>query len=441
MSTDTHVPETDQQVTEAGRTTAAELRQSAGRISAMLDELAELSEGGPGVSRLAYTDLEVRSHELFATWATELGAQVTRDDAGNTIAELPGKDPSARAIGTGSHLDSVYNGGKFDGIAGVVAGVELIRMAKESGGLQSPLRVVAFAGEEGARFGQACIGSKLATGLTKRETLDALVDLDGVTLAQAMRNIGLDPDRAALATWNADEWAVFLELHIEQGKVLQDTETAVGPVELISGSTRLSFTMTGRSSHTGGTPMFGRADALAAASEAVLIAENLASDINHRGTRATVGRLSVEPNSITTIPGKVSFSLDIRDIDADRQRRSAREIVTQVMATARRRGVELEVGLIADTSPVVLPLWVRQTLVESAREARIPYRVVQSGASHDVQMVNTMIPSALLFVPSKDGLSHVPQEWTEVEEIATGVDVLNRAVRRLDQTLTTPSAS
>lgn len=412
---------------------------SAGRIADMLYELAALSQEGVGVTRLAYSPLERKAHALFSDWMKELGARVWGDPAGNTIAELPGNIPFARAIGTGSHLDSVYQGGRFDGAAGVVAGVELARTIVQAGGAQSPLRVVAFAGEEGARFGQACIGSKLATGLTSTAILNELKDRDGVSLAQAMQSVGVDPEAAASFTWSKDEWAVFLELHIEQGKVLEASRAAVGAVELISGSTRLSLTMTGRASHTGGTPMRGRADALAAASEAVLIAEDLASDVSHRGTRATVGQMAVEPNSITTIPGRVSFSLDVRDVDADRQRRSVTEIVSRVMATCRRREVELEVELIADTSPVVLPLWVRKTLVDGALELGLPYRVLQSGASHDAQMINTLIPSAMLFVPSRDGLSHVPEEWTDAEQIAQGVDVLRYAVMRLDRTLTQKS--
>ncbi|MCU1637803.1 MAG: amidase, hydantoinase/carbamoylase family [Microbacteriaceae bacterium] len=406
-------------------------------IESMIGQLAELSEGGPGVTRLAYSPLERRAHALFAQWMSDLGCSVTTDAAGNTIAERPGAVPGRPAIGVGSHLDSVYSGGRFDGIAGVVAGVELVRLLAEAGmTLEHPLRIVAFAGEEGARFGQACVGSKLAAGLTARHVLDELTDRSGTSLSAAMREIGLDPDSAAAQGWDADDWAVFLELHIEQGKVLENSGAAVGPVDLISGSTRLSFVMTGRPSHTGGTPMLNRSDALAAAAEAVLIAETLASDDTHRGTRATVGRLSVEPNSITTIPGRVTFSLDVRDIDADRQRRAVTEIVGRVMATCRRRKVTLEVNLIADTSPVVMPLWVRQALVAGAKELDVPYRVLGSGASHDAQMINTFVPTALLFVPSRDGLSHVPDEWTEFAQVATGVDVLARAVIGLDKSMT-----
>ncbi|GAA3669633.1 Zn-dependent hydrolase [Microbacterium marinilacus] len=405
-------------------------------VGELLDDFARLTEPGPGVTRLAYSPLEREAHARFAERMQALGCAIRVDEAGNTIAELPGTDPDARAIGTGSHLDSVYEGGRFDGVAGVVAGMELVRLLVEGGEpLTHPVRVVAFAGEEGARFGQACLGSRFAAGLTPRPLVDELVDRDGIPLADAMRALGFDADRAATARWDPSEWAVFLELHIEQGRVLQDSGAALGPVDSISGSTRLSFTLHGRPSHTGGTPMAGRADALAAAAEAVLTAEQLATDHAHRGTRATVGRLEVSPNSITTIPGRVTFSLDVRDVDADRQRSATTEIVSRVMATARRRGVGVDVRLIADTSPVILPLWVRNALVQAAVSGGSSYRVLSSGASHDAQMINTIVPTGMLFVPSRDGLSHVPEEWTDASEIAVGVDALVAAVRALDAQL------
>jgi allantoate deiminase len=407
------------------------------RIAEAIEVLAQLSEPGRGVSRLAYTPLERRAHDLFAQWMTAAGCKVEVDPAGNTIATRPGTIEGAAALGTGSHLDSVYSGGAYDGVTGVVAGVEIARLLAEANVQTAhPLRFVAFAGEEGARFGQACIGSKLAAGLSSYEELQNLRDKDGISIAEAMKSVGLSPETAASHAWRPNEWAAFLELHIEQGSILEATGRSVGPVDLISGSTRLSFTLIGRPSHTGGTPMRGRSDALAAAAEAVLIAESLALDSAHRGTRATVGKLSVHPDSITTIPGRVQLSLDVRDIDADRQREAAATIVRRVLAVCKRRSIEFEVRLLADTSPVILPVWVRQAVIESARQLGTKYRVLSSGASHDAQMINTKIPTALIFVPSKSGLSHVPEEWTDSSQIATGVDVLARTLLNLDTSLT-----
>ncbi|MBO9521348.1 MAG: Zn-dependent hydrolase [Nocardioidaceae bacterium] len=402
------------------------------RLWSTLQTMAALSEPGGGVTRLAYTRLERAAHEQFAAWMSDTGCEVRVDSAGNTIATRPGRNDGP-AVGTGSHLDSVYHGGRFDGIAGTMAAVEVARLLHESGTVtELPLRFVAFAAEEGARFGQACCGSKLAAGLSARAELDERRDRDGISLADAMRSVGIDPDRAAASAWDPGEWSAFVELHVEQGSVLETARVDVGVVDLISGSTRIELTVLGQASHTGGTPMRGRADALAAAAEAVLIAERLALDPRHRGTRASVGRMVVEPGSITTIPGRVTFSLDVRDVDADRQRLAVAEIVARLRAACLRRGTRLEARLLADTSAVVLPDWVRNEVTAAATELALPYRVLTSGASHDAQMVNRVVPTAMIFVPSRHGLSHVPEEWTEPAQLAVGTDLLAASMLRLD---------
>ena len=407
------------------------------RLSARLDSLAALTESdAPPVTRLAYTRLERQAHEMFADWMRQAGCKVHTDPAGNTIAERPGSSDRAPALGTGSHLDTVYGGGRFDGIAGVVAAAEVADLlADENVATHHPVRFVAFAAEEGARFGQACIGSKLAAGLSSLDELRERTDRDGVLLADAMASVGFDPSQAAQVPWRAEEWAAFLELHIEQGCVLEREDVSVGVVDLISGSTRLELTLTGQASHTGGTPMRGRSDALAAAAEAVLVAEEIALDSRHHGTRATVGRLHVEPGSITTIPGRTRLSVDVRDVDADRQRFSAAEIVRRTQAVCDRRQVRLEVRLLADTSPVVLPVWVRQAITEAADQRGVSYRVLTSGASHDAQMINRVTPTGMVFVPSKAGLSHVPEEWTASTDLAVGVEVLLSSLLDLDTRL------
>jgi allantoate deiminase len=402
------------------------------RLWSSLQAMAALSEAEVGVTRLAYTPLERRAHELFAVWMTNAGCSVEVDAAGNTIATRPGGE-AGPATGTGSHLDSVYGGGRFDGIAGTMAAVEVARLLQNAD-VQTllPLRFVAFAGEEGARFGQACIGSKLAAGLSTRSELDERRDRDGISVADAMTAVELDPDLAAATPWCPGDWSAFVELHVEQGSVLESAALDIGAVDLISGSTRLELTVVGRPSHTGGTPMPGRADALAAAAEAVLVAEQLVLDPRHRGTRATVGRLSVEPGSITTIPGTVVFSLDVRDVDADRQRRAVSEIVGRMQAVCLRRGTTLSARLLADTSPVVLPDWVRNEVTATASELGLRYRTLTSGASHDAQMINRVTPAAMIFVPSSRGLSHVPDEWTDPARLAAGTDLLAASLLRLD---------
>ncbi|MFC5746269.1 Zn-dependent hydrolase [Actinomadura rugatobispora] len=408
------------------------------RVAGLVEDFAALSEDdGPGVTRPGYSPLERRAHEVFSAHMTGLGLRVWSDAAGNTYAERPGRgEPGLGALGTGSHLDSVPGAGRFDGIAGVVAAMETARILVERDAAHArPLRFVAFATEEGARFGQACVGSRIAAGLTGARDLHALRDAAGTTLARAMEEVGLDPARVEDARWDPARWSAFVELHIEQGTVLEGLGVPIGVVDTISGSTRLRLTFTGRASHTGGTPMHRRADALAAAAECVLLAERLANDPRHRGTRATVGSLDVSPGSITTIPGEVTMAVDIRDIDSDRQRETAAEFLARSRELCDRRGIGLRARELADASPVVLPVWIADAIGAACAALGVGRTGLASGASHDSQMINHIVPTGMIFVPSRDGLSHTPEEWTEPSELATGTRVLLASLLGLDRLL------
>ncbi|KRV49262.1 allantoate deiminase [Wenjunlia vitaminophila] len=412
------------------------------RLAGLIEEFASLSEGdGAGVTRLGYTPMERRAHERFAAHMRDLGLTTWTDAAGNTHALRPGRLSERRgALGTGSHLDSVPEAGRFDGIAGVVAAMEVARvLADNDAAHDHPLRFVAFAAEEGARFGQACTGSRIAAGLTRATDLDGFRDAAGTTLADAMRQVGLAPEGVDAARWDPAEWNAFVELHIEQGNVLESLGLPVGIVDEISGSSRLRLSLTGRASHTGGTPMRDRADALTAAAECVLLAEELATDSRHHGTRITVGKLEVRPGSITTIPGQVEMAVDIRDVDSDRQRHTAAEFVARSREVCERRGIALRAQDLADASPVILPVWLADTVAEACTALDVRYHVMTSGASHDSQMINHVVPTGMIFVPSKDGLSHTPAEQTAPEELAAGTRVLLATLLRLDGLLAEPA--
>jgi allantoate deiminase len=388
------------------------------------------------VSRIAFTSEERGAHDLVGRWLSDLGLKVHVDAVGNTIGELRGTDPAAPAIGIGSHLDSVPSGGRFDGVVGVVSAVEIVRLlASRDHRLRHSLRVVAFAAEEGARFGEACIGSKVVAGVLSARDLDRIHDRQALTLRQALSDVGFDPDALTSARWDPDEWAAFLELHTEQGSRLDRTGVGVGVVDMVSGSTRLMVTVNGRADHSGGTPMHERADALAATAEAIVAIESLIQGPQHHGTRVTVGMVEVEPNSITTIPGRVRFSIDVRDVDHDRQRATAVAAVELAQTICERRGTALHVDPLADTASAVLSTWIRALAAEACTDLDLPYRVMSSGASHDSQVVNLVMPAAIVFVPSRDGLSHVPQEWTSSADIATGVEVLYATLLKVDDAL------
>ncbi|WP_029153899.1 Zn-dependent hydrolase [Microbacterium gubbeenense] len=408
---------------------------NAARLSADLEAFAAISEPGDGVTRLAYTALERRAHDVFAERMRTLGCVVHTDAAGNTIADLPATEDNGpqSVVGTGSHLDSVAQGGRFDGIAGVVAGMEAAYLAA-----LSPVprrrrwRFVAFAAEEGARFGQACNGSRMVAGLTTLPDTRRLRDTEGVSMYDAMSEVGLRPDDLAADEWDAAQWHAFVELHVEQGAVLEDAGVPIGIVDSISGSTRLHVAVNGTASHTGATPMHKRRDALVTAASCVLAGDRIAKDSAHHGTRVTVGRLEVSPGAMTTIPGRVEFVVDVRDIDSDRQRTTVEQLAAAYRDAADADGTAIIVDVIADTSPVVLPAVVKDHLAAAAEQHGLGYRLLSSGASHDAQQVNKITPTGMIFVPSAGGLSHVPNEHTDADDLACGVDVLLAALYRLD---------
>ena len=407
--------------------------------SRLADDLRAIGEIGAlpngGVTRPGFSPLERQAHELVGGWLRELGLTVRTDVIGNTIAERPGRR-SGPFIGFGSHLDSVPHGGRFDGIVGVVGAVEVIRLLNEAGlTTEHPLRLVLFAGEEGARFGEPCVGSRAIVGGWENRDLARIRDREGVSLVGALEALSFDPARIGEARWEPGEVAAFLELHIEQASVLETEGRQIGLVDVVSGSTRLRLDLIGRADHSGGTPMSQRADAFNAAAEIALTVESLATDHRHRGTRATVGRLDLYPNTITTVPGRVVMGIDVRDVDSDRQRRAASEIVERAHWICERRGVRLEAEVIADTSPAVLSMWLRELSSNVSRDLGLNYRIMSSGAGHDTAILARLLPAAIIFVPSRDGLSHVPEEWSSAADIARGVDVLTGTILRLDSFL------
>ena len=387
----------------------------------------------PGVTRLAYTMLEREAHALFTDFMANLGLKVWTDAVGNTIAEIPGSEDGLPAVGTGSHLDSVPSAGRFDGIVGVVAAMLSAEAIVHSGIThRHPIRFVVFACEEGARFGQACIGSRIVAGLTTSVDLERLKDSDGVSVAEAMSALGFDSMAAEETLWSPEDWAGFIELHIEQGSVLEAEGIPIGIVDVISGSSRFEVELTGIAAHSGGMPMHLRRDALAATAEILVEFEKLANDELHDGTRITVGRLDVRPGSITTIPGRCVFSVDVRDTDEERQHQTVRDAIEIASDIASKRSVEIATRKLADAAPRELSSEIRQVLADTCQDQSVQSRSLPSGASHDAQMASTICPTGMIFIPSGNGgVSHTPDEFSSTEDIVRGAEILVDAVQRL----------
>ncbi|MFN8526091.1 MAG: Zn-dependent hydrolase [Chloroflexota bacterium] len=389
-----------------------------------------------GVTRLAFTEQERAAHKVLAEWLSAAGLSVRVDAIGNTIGERRGSAGDLPHITIGSHLDTVAHGGAFDGAAGVVAAVEVARMLDQAGMLtRHPLRVVAFAGQEGARFGAGSLGSAAVVGALDAGDVEALVDRSGVTLAQAARSLGFDPARFSDARWSRDQVAAYLELQAEQGPVLERADTQIGIVDATAGHTRLRISVVGQANHAGAATMVERRDALAAAAEITLAVERFALEHQSAAAAATVGQLEVSPNTAATVPGRVDFTVDVRDVDADRQRDTARSIIGACREICARRQVALDVAVVADAPPAVLPLWLRRVAREVCGDLALTHRMMAGGSGHDVQMLSRLAPAALLLVPSRDGRGHSPAEWTSATQIARGTSALYAMLMRIDELL------
>jgi allantoate deiminase len=398
-----------------------------GRLWRRISELGEIGrqEAG-GVTRLSFTEEERAAKDKVASYMEEAGLFVREDAAGNLFGRREGRDPDAPAVLVGSHVDSVYSGGDFDGPLGVLAGVEVAQAMKENGvDTDHPVEVVAFTDEEGARFSFGMIGSRALAGSLMQEDLDH-EDENGVSIAMAMREYGLDPEHVGEAARQRGSVAAYVELHIEQGRLLENEGLAVGSVTGIAAPVWLTFVLTGESGHAGTTPMDLRRDALAAAAEVMGIVE---AEAAATGTSVgTVGRLGLRPGGINIIPGRVEFSLDLRDIDEEVRDRVEERILERAAEACRGRGVGMETELLQRMAPAPCSETVRGAVERACREIGVRPFALASGAAHDGMQLADLCPMGMIFVRSRDGVSHSPDEWSSKEDCEAGAEVLYRVV-------------
>ena len=398
-----------------------------GRLWKRLSELAEIGkreEGG--VARLSLTPEERAAKDLVASYMEEAGLAVREDAAGNLFGRREGEDPGAAAVLIGSHVDSVLNGGDFDGPLGVLGGIEVLQTMDEEGvQTERPVEVVAFTDEEGARFSLGMIGSRALAGTLSREDL-RFEDRDGVSIEGAMRDAGLDPGKVGEAARPAGSLAAYIELHIEQGKVLENENLPVGVVTGIAGPVWLRLSFTGEAGHAGTTPMGSRRDALAAAAEVAGVIEEEASATGT--TVGTVGQIEAGPGGINIIPGRVELSLDLRDIDEAVRDRAERRIRERAAETCERRGIGLEFEEIQRLPPAPCSEEIRATIAAACEEEGIRPYSLPSGAGHDGMHVAEVCPMGMIFVRSKGGISHNPKEWSSPEDCEAGCKILYSTV-------------
>ncbi len=399
-------------------------------IQEMIDALAQFGAWGEtGVSRLVYSPEWVAAQDTVAAWCAAAELEVERDAVGNVWGWLRGSEPGA-AIVTGSHIDSQKPGGRFDGAFGVVAALAAVRAARERHGTpRRTLGVVSLCEEEASRFARTNFwGSRAATGRIGPTEADRMRAIDGPTMAEIMRDVGLDPERIPDAA--RDDIGAFIELHIEQGPLLEAAGVPVGVVETITGYRQYWLELRGTANHAGTTPMDQRRDPMAGAAEII----GGVIDTAHRMGRpavTTVGRMTVEPNGRAVVPERVGFTVDARHPDEAALATLLARHEGLWAEVAERRGLDLAVRVDSDRPPCPCDPALVETLVAAADEAGVPALRMTSGAVHDAMQFASVCPVAMLFVRSRGGVSHSPEEHTSAEDAAAGVETLARALARL----------
>ena len=403
------------------------------RIQRDIENLAQFTcVEGIGCTRFTYTKEFAGARDYIVSEMKAAGLEVREDAVGVIIGRMEGKNPDAPVVMTGSHFDTVKTGGRFDGPAGVVAGLETARVLHEEGFVpERPIEFVALPEEEGARFGSGLFGSRAICGKLTQEEVENNKDWDGITVAQAMREYGLDPAKATEAARKPGEIGAFLELHIEQGPLLENTKTDVGIVESIVGLRILDIHVYGRSDHAGNTPMTMRADTMLASAKAIAAGTEKALEIGE-GTVVTCGRLETIPGAFNIVAKETYFQIDCRSKtieNVDAVIAVIRESLEK--SAAENPGLSFTIEEKLSAMPVPMKAEFQQIMEAEAADAGISTVKMLSGAGHDAMIMGSICDVAMVFVPSKGGRSHVPEEWTDYEDVQKGIEVIYRSVKKL----------
>ena len=375
-----------------------------------------------GITRLTFSEEYREAAAYVVAELKHLGAQVSYCRGGNIRARLRGSEANAPAVMMGSHLDTVIHGGRFDGVVGVVSALEAARtILEEKIRHRLPIDVVIFAEEEGSRFNWGLLGSSVWTGKLDPRKLENIKDSRGVSYSEAMVQAGFEANDPSLL--EPQKIRAMLEVHIEQGAVLEKQGYRIGLVEAIAGIQHLDVNIAGRADHAGTTPMKERLDALQAAARIIAAVEEIAQEIG-ANTMATVGRINCEPGQANVVPGCVTFSLDVRNPDKKILGSAVTTITRRVKAICGKRGLEFGITRLGSAEPVSLSVELVDLVEKKAREKNIePLRMV-SGAGHDTALLADLTEAGMIFVPSEKGRSHCPQEFTRLEDIGIGCEVL-----------------
>lgn len=376
-----------------------------------------------GVTRLGYTKNEDVMHGAIRNFAREMGLKYSSDDVGNTYVY---EEDYSEYYLIGSHLDSVISGGRYDGVVGVLAGLLILKWIKENN-LNIPLKVVAFRCEESSSFGIATVGSGLITKKLQIEKMKKVKNTEGVSLYEALRFRGYNPECKKI-----EGVLNYFELHIEQGRILEDEGLKIGIINSIAAATRYWLTIDGRQDHSGATPMGMRQDALCAAGEIIIELEKIAKRESVHSSVGTVGYLGNYPNAFNVVPGRVKMGLDIRGVDKDSIDRIDDEIVKFVDEVCKKRDLNYELDNISKAIPVKLDENLKNELSEVATKLGIEHKIMNSGAGHDAMKFWDIAPTGMLFIPCRDGVSHNKAEEIDYEDIILGSKIIFEELKQLN---------
>jgi ureidoglycolate amidohydrolase len=402
------------------------------RTAQEIDTLATFSDvEPPAVTRIVFSEQDLRARSWFKERCIAAGLAVREDAVGNTFARWEGSRLDLPAVATGSHIDAIPHSGKFDGVVGVLGGLEAIRALQNS--RFRPVRsieLIQFTSEEPTRFGVGCIGSRLLSGALSSSVDETLRDDSGDTLKVVRDGAGFAGD---LTTVRLPEnfYSAFVELHIEQGPNLERENIIIGIVTSIAAPASFLVTLEGNGGHAGGTFMPGRRDALCAASELILAIERFARSSGAVDTVATVGTCEVHPGAINSIPSRVKLGVDLRDIDGDRRDRVLEEIKNAMQEISQRRVVRIETVMLNADPPALSSPRIVSAIEAACGEMKIASRQIVSRAYHDSSFMSRIAPVAMIFIPCRDGVSHRPDEYASISDIAAGVQVLARSLAEL----------
>jgi allantoate deiminase len=395
------------------------------RLMARLDAFAAFSDEPRRLTRLFLSDAHRRAAQAFISWCGEAGLEASIDAAGNVVARYEGKRASAPALMLGSHIDTVRDAGRYDGNYGALAALAVVEaLAARGERLDHAIEIVAFGDEEGVRFRTTLTGSRALAGTYPEDALDQR-DSGGVSMREALKAFGGDPDRAV--SIRRSGVAAFVEAHIEQGPILEAESLPLGIVTAINGATRLEVGVDGVAGHAGATPMRLRRDALTAAAEMALIIEARARA--EADLVATVGRFDVWPDATNVIPGHVQFSIDIRSPDDARRAAAVADLEARVGAIAAARGLSVSIAKPHDANAFACDPAIIAGLKTAVAAVGVPPRLLQSGAGHDTMAMGELCPAGMLFVRCKGGVSHNLLESITVEDCALGLAALTRFAR------------